>query len=182
MIIKKQHFRIKTIRKITLLVLFFVIFIFCNLNASIVVSQPIKSPDKVSQEIKSADKTNQSSIISQKNQKPNSSQTKKKEDADNPNPNPKLIYGDGVVQIPVIFTFIFYLVGITVNYGYRTYWNSPLHPSFMPFVYVAVAAILAFTVVLTFNIATGETIEFDFLGQKFRGASGPGHWYRLVGR
>ena len=175
MIIKKQHFRIKNIRKITLLILFFVIFIFCNLNASIVVSQPIKSPDKVSQEIKSADKTNQSSIISQKNQKPNSSQTKKKEDADNPNPNPKLIYGDGVVQIPVIFTFIFYLVGITVNYGYRTYWNSPLHPSFMPFVYVAVAAILAFTVVLTINITidTNEKIKFVFLGQLFEGASGP---------
>ena len=101
MIIKKQHFRIKTIRKITLLVLFFVIFIFCNLNANIVVSQPIKSADKVSQEIKSADKINQSSIISQANQEQNLSQTETKKHPKDP--SPKLIYGDGVVQIPVIF-------------------------------------------------------------------------------
>jgi hypothetical protein len=176
MIIKKQHFRIKNIRKITLLILFFVIFIFCNLNASIVVSQEAKSADKVSQEIKSADKTNQSGTISQANQKPNSSQTEtKKNDGDS---SAKLVFGESekvVVTFAIIFTFIFYLIGITVNYGYRTYWNSPLHPSFMPFVYVAVAAILAFTVVLTINITidTNEKIKFVFLGQLFEGASGP---------
>jgi len=174
MIIKKQHFRIKTIRKITLLVLFFVIFIFCNLNVSIVVSQPIKSPDKVSQEIKLADKTNQSSIISQANQTPNPSSTKPPKKTKDP--SAKLTFGwfeKGVVKSAIMFTFIFYLVGITVNYGYRTYWNSPLHSSFMPFVYVAVAAILAFTIVLSFEITIGETIEFDLLGQHFKGASGP---------
>jgi hypothetical protein len=77
------------------------------------------------------------------------------------------------VQYVVVSVFTFFLVGVTVNYGFRMYWNSPLHPSFMPFVFVAVAAILAFTVIIALDIAVGGTIEFEFVGQKFRGASGP---------
>lgn len=78
-----------------------------------------------------------------------------------------------IIQFPIVFTFIFYLVCITVNYGYRVYWNSPLHPSFMPFVFVAIAAILAFTVVLAFDIAIGGIIKFTIISQSFEGASGP---------
>lgn len=161
MLIKKQRFNIKNIKRFILLILFLVIFAFFNLNTSIIVSQ----------ENKSAEKINPSNIVSQENQKQNSSRIEIKNDTISSSSS--LVFGKGIIQFAIIFTFIFYLVCITVNYGYRTYWNSPLHPSFMPFVYVAVAAILAFTVVLTFDIAIGGTIEFEFLGQKFRGASGP---------
>ena len=81
--------------------------------------------------------------------------------------------GKNTIQIVVISSFIFFLIGISVNYGYRMYWNSPLHPSFMPFVFIAAASILAFTVILALDIAVGGTIEFEIVGQKFRGASGP---------
>lgn len=73
----------------------------------------------------------------------------------------------------VIFTFAWLLIGVSVNYGYRMYWNSPIHPSFMPFVFVTVAATIAFSVVMAFNITIDGSIEFEVLGQKFSGASGP---------
>jgi hypothetical protein len=159
--IKKQLFNTKNTRRFTLVILFIIIFAFCNLNSSVVTSQEVKSVQKI----------NQPNIVSQESQKQNSSQVEIKNNTFSSSAN--MVFGKGIVQFAIIFTFAFYLVCITVNYGYRTYWNSPLHPSFMPFVYVAVAAILAFTVVLTFDIAVGGTIDFEFLGQKFRGASGP---------
>jgi hypothetical protein len=160
MLIKIRRLNLKNTRKITILILSILVFTFSGLN---VVN---------SQEVKPLDQVNQSNVISQENQKPTLRQPEIKSDSISSNINLN-VFGKGVVQFAVVFTFIFYLVCITINYGYRTYWNSPLHPSFMPFVYVAVAAILAFTVVLSFDIAVGGTIDFEFLGQKFRGASGP---------
>lgn len=154
MLIKIRRLNLKNTRRLTILILSILVFTFSGLN---VVN---------SQEVKPLDQINQSKVISQENQKQTLRQPEIKNDAISSNINLN-VFGKRVVQFAVIFTFIFYLVCITINYGYRTYWNSPLHPSFMPFVYVAVAAILAFTVVLSFDIAVGGTIDFEFLGQKF---------------
>ena len=83
-------------------------------------------------------------------------------------------------QSTVVFTFIWLLIGVSVNYGFRMYWNSPIHPSFMPFVFVTVGAIIAFSVVMALDIAIGGLIEFEVLGQKFSGASGPAILWVLI--
>ena len=53
------------------------------------------------------------------------------------------------------------------------FFNSPIHPSFMPFVFVTTATVISFSVIIALNVSIGGTIEFEILGQTFSGASGP---------
>ena len=81
-------------------------------------------------------------------------------------------------EIPVIFNvsvfsvFFWIIFGLSIIYGYRLWWDAPIDPSFVPFMCVGFAVIVAFTIVLTLRYATGE-IEFEAPGFKFKGASGP---------
>lgn len=66
--------------------------------------------------------------------------------------------------------FMWCLLGIAAAYGMRFWNDSPVHPSFLPFVGIAFAAILAFVVV--FRSIAGE-LQFEFGTMSFKGASGP---------
>lgn len=68
--------------------------------------------------------------------------------------------------------FIWCLLGIALAYGMRFWSDSPVHPSFIPFVGIAFSAILAFTVVMAFRAVSGE-VDFEFGQMKLKGASGP---------
>ncbi|WP_315652944.1 hypothetical protein [Roseateles aquae] len=68
--------------------------------------------------------------------------------------------------------FLWCLLGISAGYGMRFWNDSPVHPSFLPLVGVAFAAILAFSVVMAFRSFAGE-IQVELSSIKFRGASGP---------
>ncbi|CAN5188826.1 hypothetical protein BH11PSE10_BH11PSE10_12120 [soil metagenome] len=68
--------------------------------------------------------------------------------------------------------FLWCLLGIALAYGMRLWNDSPVHPSFIPFVGIAFCAILAFTVVMAFRSVSGE-VDFEFGSMKFKGASGP---------
>jgi len=69
-------------------------------------------------------------------------------------------------------TFSWVLVGICVIYGVRLWFNSPVHPSFMPIIAGAFCAVLSFTLVLALEYATGPiTLKAGSLN--FEGASGP---------
>ena len=76
-------------------------------------------------------------------------------------------------RAPIVATFVWIFFGVSGIFGYRMWWNSPMHPSFYPFAVVAFAAVLAYSIVLSLDIATGSQINFEFAGQKFNGASGP---------
>ena len=77
-------------------------------------------------------------------------------------------------KVPIILTFVWMFLGTTGIIGYRMWWNSPIHPSFIPFAVVACSAIIAFSIVLALNIATKEDLSFN-VGNKinFTGTSGP---------
>jgi hypothetical protein len=68
--------------------------------------------------------------------------------------------------------FLWCLLGIALAYGMRFWNDSPVHPSFIPFVGIAFSAILAFAVVMAFRAVAGE-VDFEFGSMKFKGASGP---------
>lgn len=68
--------------------------------------------------------------------------------------------------------FLWCLLGMALAYGMRLWNDSPVHPSFIPFVGIAFSAILAFTVVMAFRSVSGE-VDFEFGSMKFKGASGP---------
>lgn len=71
----------------------------------------------------------------------------------------------------VVFGWI--IIGISFIYGYRLWWDAPLHPSFVPFIGVCFAVVVAFVIVLTLKYTTGEDIELEVPGLKLKGASGP---------
>lgn len=68
--------------------------------------------------------------------------------------------------------FLWCLLGIAVGYGVRFWNDAPIYPSFLPFVGIAFAAILAFVVVMAFRSVSGE-VDFQFGQVKFKGAAGP---------
>lgn len=68
--------------------------------------------------------------------------------------------------------FMWCLLGIAAAYGMRFWNDSPVHPSFLPFVGIAFAAILSFVVVMVFRSIAGE-LQFRFGAMSFTGASGP---------
>jgi hypothetical protein len=70
-------------------------------------------------------------------------------------------------------TFAWILVGMSFIYGVRLWFNSPIHPNFIPLIGGAFSAALAFTLVLSLAYAIGP-IRFQFGDRmKFEGASGP---------
>ncbi|MDJ0508644.1 MAG: hypothetical protein QNJ64_05235 [Crocosphaera sp.] len=156
-------------RQIILIILFLAVVIFTIWPLKVFNSGKALGINKIQN-------SSQISIIAQNNQKDDNSLLM----PNNPQVKSNSIEKEKVrVEIPwffqgtVIFTFIWLLVGVSVNYGFRMYHNSPIHPSFIPFVFVTVAAIIAFSVVMAFDIAIGGSIDFEILGQKFTGASGP---------
>lgn len=84
------------------------------------------------------------------------------------------------LTFPTIVVFMFLFLGIPGIIGYRMYWNSPVHPSFALFGVVAFSAVVAFTIVLTFEFVTGKDISFEFASTKFTGTSGPVSLWTLV--
>ena len=93
-------------------------------------------------------------------------------------PAPALLAQDPHVAVPPLMrrmlyvVFMWCLLGIAAAYGMRFWNDSPVHPSFLPFVGIAFAAILAFVVVMVFRSIAGE-LQFEFGSLRFRGASGP---------
>jgi hypothetical protein len=63
-------------------------------------------------------------------------------------------------------------MGICFIYGFRMWQDAPIDPSFVPIVGGSFAATLAFTLVISFEIATGP-IKIHAGKAKFEGASGP---------
>jgi hypothetical protein len=76
-------------------------------------------------------------------------------------------------KFSVFFAFFWCIFGLSIIYGIRIWWNSPSHPTFVPFMGVGFAVIVAFAIVLTLKYATGESIEFKLFGNEWKGASGP---------
>ena len=76
-------------------------------------------------------------------------------------------------KFSVFFAFFWCIFGLAIIYGIRVWWNSPIHPSFVPFMGVGFAVIVAFAIVLTLKHASGEAIEFKLFGNEWKGASGP---------
>ena len=72
----------------------------------------------------------------------------------------------------IFLVFAWTLVGICLIYGVRMWFNSTMSQSFVPITGAAFSAVLAFTLVLALEYATGE-IEIKFSGVEFKGASGP---------
>jgi hypothetical protein len=87
---------------------------------------------------------------------------------------------DGATQktTPAILTklifvvFAWVLVGLCFIYGVRVWFNSPMHPSFIPITGAAFCAVLAFALVLALQYTTGP-IKLKFSSVDFEGASGP---------
>lgn len=76
------------------------------------------------------------------------------------------------VQRMVFGIFLWCLLGISLIFGIRLWQDQPIHPMFLPFVGIAFAAILAYTVVMSFRSVAGE-IALEFGSLKFKGAAGP---------
>ena len=72
----------------------------------------------------------------------------------------------------IFFAFYWIMFGISIIYGFRLYYDDPLHPSFLPIVFVCFSVVTEFIVVLTINFVVGE-IKFKAPGFEFEGASGP---------
>jgi hypothetical protein len=87
---------------------------------------------------------------------------------------------DGAIQktAPPIFSklifavFAWVLVGLCFIYGVRFWFNSPMHPSFIPITGAAFCAVLSFALVLALQYTTGP-IKLKFSNVDFEGASGP---------
>lgn len=75
----------------------------------------------------------------------------------------KLIYG----------VFFWCMIGVSVIYGIRLYFDVPIHSSFLPIIGAVFAGILAFTLVVSFQSKAGP-IDIK-LGENigFSGAGGP---------
>lgn len=76
-------------------------------------------------------------------------------------------------RVPVVVTFAWVFFGICGIFGYRLWWNSPAHPSFVPFAVAAFASVVAYSIVRSLDIAAGSPITLKIAGQEFTGASGP---------
>ena len=79
---------------------------------------------------------------------------------------PRLFHG----LVFVVFTWV--IVGICFIYGVRLWFNSNIHPAFIPVSGAAFCAAIAFTIVLALEYVTG-TIKLKFGQTEFEGASGP---------
>lgn len=72
----------------------------------------------------------------------------------------------------IYIIFFWCLIGISGIYGFRLWFDMPLHPSFLPIVGAVFAAILAFTLVMSLEYAVGP-IVIKSGAFEFSGASGP---------
>jgi hypothetical protein len=72
----------------------------------------------------------------------------------------------------IIFTFSWIVLGLSLIFGYRIYWDAPIDPSFVPFMCVGFGVIVAFAIVISLSYVAGE-LEFELPGFKAKGASGP---------
>ena len=72
----------------------------------------------------------------------------------------------------IYVVFFWILIGICFIYGVRMWFNSPMHPSFVPITGAAFCVALAFTLVIALEYATGQ-IKLKFATVEFEGASGP---------
>ena len=72
----------------------------------------------------------------------------------------------------IVFTFSWIVLGLSLIFGYRIFWDAPIDPSFVPFMCVGFGVIVAFAIVISLSYAAGE-LEFEMPGFKAKGASGP---------
>jgi hypothetical protein len=72
----------------------------------------------------------------------------------------------------IFVVFAWVLVGLCFIYGVRFWFNSPMHPSFIPITGAAFCAVLSFAIVLALQYTTGP-IKLKFGTVDFEGASGP---------
>lgn len=72
----------------------------------------------------------------------------------------------------VHLAFFWCLGGVSLIYGVRLYHDIPIHPSFIPIIGAAFAAILSFTLVMALRIYAGP-IDFEAGSVKLKGATGP---------
>lgn len=74
---------------------------------------------------------------------------------------------------PALFlSFFWIMLGVCFIYGVRLWHDSPMHPSFMPVIYVSFSVVTSFIVVMTLNYVIGP-VEFEIPNFKLKGASGP---------
>ena len=73
----------------------------------------------------------------------------------------------------IYLTFFWCMVGVSVIYGIRLWFDVPPHPTFMPIIGAVFAAVLSFTLVIALEYVIGP-IQLK-VGDKFNftGASGP---------
>lgn len=65
----------------------------------------------------------------------------------------------------IIFTFSWIVLGLSLIFGYRIYWDAPIDPSFVPFMCVGFGVIVAFAIVISLSYVAGE-LEFEMPGFK----------------
>lgn len=70
------------------------------------------------------------------------------------------------------YLFLWIMFGVSFIYGVRLYFNSPVHPSFLPIVAGVFSAAISFMLVMCFQITSGK-IDLELFTVKLRGASGP---------
>ena len=71
----------------------------------------------------------------------------------------------------IIFTFSWIVLGLSLIFGYRIYWDAPIDPSFVPFMCVGFGVIVAFAIVISLSYTAGE-LEFEVPGFKAKGPRG----------
>ncbi|MGH6834384.1 MAG: hypothetical protein ACREC9_02325 [Methylocella sp.] len=72
----------------------------------------------------------------------------------------------------IYITFFWCMIGVAVIYGIRLYFDIPIHPSFLPIIGAAFAALLAFTVVISIHQVVGQQLKLDAGPIHFEGATG----------
>lgn len=73
----------------------------------------------------------------------------------------------------IYLTFFWCMVGVSIIYGLRLWFDAPPHPSFMPIIGGVFAAILSFTLVIALEYVIGPIKINLGANYNFRGASGP---------
>ena len=78
----------------------------------------------------------------------------------------------GIIRKFVHFAFFWCMGGVSLIYGVRLYHDIPIHPSFIPIIGAAFAAIVSLTLIMALRIYAGP-IDFEAGSIKLKGATGP---------
>lgn len=86
--------------------------------------------------------------------------------------SPDVYRSNSVIGITVLFVFSWIMIGLSVIYGIRLYFNDPIHPTFIPIAGGVFAASISFAIVMTLRHVSGP-VEFKIAGSEYKGATGP---------